>query len=304
MRNVVLILAGVTLVGALSARCLFQKALHGPDASADETVPYERPSDPFPRAGKQRPVFTPRIQSASKGASMQNSGINDAEELKLILSEAKQAFGYSRLAGLKTGVVASGRVEGEPVSTPVRYSFVFGSRGRFVERLEGGLNAVFGYDGATTWALAWTRSSELKSLEASSARQLAAWVRSGHWLATPSPFEIRFDRPHSDGGQVALGIRGSGFKEALLYLDRATWLPTQLLVNTAAGMERWTFEEYAPVRGVQVARQVGHEGTGSADRFALTDVVIASAKAAELFEPLRFQAGRLNANEPPRNAPI
>lgn len=306
MRNVLLILGAASLAVALGTRCLYHPLKEDGDAAAEPSPSVSRDSDPFPQAGKQKPVFEPKVQAVEKGPRVASRGVGDAEELKVILGEVRNAAGYSRLAALKTGVVGNGRAQTDSVETavPVRYSFLFASKGRFVERLEGGLNAIFGHDGTTTWALSWSRTQELQSLDASSSGQLAAWVRSGHWLASPPPFKLSIDAARGDQSQAAIRIDGAGFREALLLVDRKTWLPTALLITTNDAVERWKFEDYADVGGILVARLIEHDGIGRASRFELTDLAISTRSASELFEPLRFQANRFKNSEPTApNAP-
>jgi hypothetical protein len=305
MRKVVLVL-GATLATAVAIRLLYCPLKETAPMVAEAPPPASTPSDPFPRAGKQRPVFSPKLQGLRPAPVPASPGVGDEEELKAVLGEARQAAGYARLAALKTGVVASGEAKTDHVETaaPVRYSFLFASKGRFVERLEGGLNAIFGHDGTTTWALSWSRTQQLQSLEASSSGQLAAWVRSGYWLDSPPPYKLSIAPGEGDPSHVAIKIEGSGIQKAHLFVDRLTWLPTTLVVTFNDAVERWTFEDYAVVEGIRVARRVEHNGMGKVGRYELTDVAIGKRSAAEMFEPLRFQAGRFkNSESTPANAP-
>ncbi len=299
MRNAVWILLASTVVIAFAAREVLQRPAVSRVESEAESLDalVDEPTKPS--------AFHPVLRSTGKALTIKQR-LGAAEELALILQDARAAIGYSRLKGLKTGVVGNGSAQSGSLQTaaPVQYSFLFASGGRFIERLHGDLNAIFGYDGKTAWTLSWSRSPELESLNTSGAGQLAAWVRSGHWLASPAPFKLSLDLAQSDANRTAIRMQGAGFRGALLYLDRKTNLPKQLLVHSSEGVDRWQFEDYAVVEGVRVARRVEHDGAGNSSRFRMTELAISTRSAAELFEPLRFQAGRFKNLEPSSaNAP-
>ena len=149
-------------------------------------------------------------------------------------------------------------------------------RGAFVDRFQGRVSTVVGFDGETGWGLDMSGMPRTLDLDEVDTPRLVFAVLSGHWLDQGS-FEIELHPTRSDDGVVALllGLRGAAASATLL-LDRSTWLPKRL-ERPLVGWERtWDFDDYRTDSGVTLPRRLAHTQAG------LTDV--------DRFEVLTMQA--------------
>ena len=234
-------------------------------------------SEPITRFGVSRTLHSDAIRrtvAALVAALTVSAALGDASELdpKTVLTHVRDATGYAQLDRLDNGVLLTGKTK--HYGDDGAYSLLFNPDGRFVEKIEARLDSTIGFDGREGWCVDWSSlpsTLELEDLEMALAPQ---WVHTGRWLAENGPFAITVNVEETTTRNAVLDMRlGSSALTWKLVVDRESWLPTELSLDSKGGTDRWTFADYREFEDVTLARRVAHEdGAGKTDSVEITEV--------------------------------
>jgi predicted aspartyl protease len=141
--------------------------------------------------------------------------------------------------------------------------------GAFVDRFQGRVGTVVGFDGERGWGLDMSGMPMALDLDEIETPRLVFAIVSGRWL-DEGAFDAQIEPARSDDRFVALrlGLRG-GAERAVLLLERTTWLPHRL-ERPMVGWERtWHFDDYRPDSGITLPRRLTRTqgGLTEVDRF-------------------------------------
>jgi hypothetical protein len=162
-----------------------------------------------------------------------------------VLDSVRAAVGYRSLAALPNGFsITESPSDGAPPRT-----LLFGTRRGELRNGE-----EFGFDGYYAWQHDGRRDAAVPSpLRQREKAAFPLWVRSHWWLNPKSGIAIKVVAAETDSRTVALSLsRKDGLIAATLYIDRATWLPSRLVVPYERGPFTATYRDYRRVRGLNL----------------------------------------------------
>jgi hypothetical protein len=162
--------------------------------------------------------------------------------VRQVLANVRKAIGYDRLKGLKRGFMLE-EYSGDHVDDPT--TMWFGTNGEYRQATKAADDRPLGYDGKFGWQI------DRNGLPAPLPQRLRekilipAWVRGGWWLNERAPFVFSPLPSETNEKQVALNMRlEGGLVGAKIILDRATWLPSTLVVEYERGPYTLALKDY------------------------------------------------------------
>ena len=185
------------------------------------------------------------LSRANSGASLQTTKPQAASELTVqqVLANVRKAIGYDRLKGLKRGFVLE-EYSGQMIDAPAyRY---FGTGGEYREGTKSADDSrPLGYDGKFGWQLDRAGLPAPMPQRLREKLLIPAWVRGGWWLNDRAPFVFSLLPEETNDKQVTLSMRlKNGLVGSKIILDRATWLPSTLVVEYERGPYTMAFKDY------------------------------------------------------------
>ncbi|HEV2705356.1 MAG TPA: aspartyl protease family protein [Pyrinomonadaceae bacterium] len=200
------------------------------------------------------------------------------------LARVRAAVGYERLRGHTNGVVAEGTTRFRGLDS--NFTFLFAPDGRFRSDIEGPLGVISGFDGATGWQVDWSGMPHVLELEDLEVTQFHAWIHTGRWLAEDGPFAVSLVAEKTDDKQVALKLaRKKGVLEALLFVDRATWLP-KTVTREEGGGEVMELSDYREALGFRLPHRLTRAVGGVTSIYEIRTVAAAKHDSRRRFEPM------------------
>ncbi len=188
--------------------------------------------------------------------------------LSEILERARAAVGWAKLRALEQHVVLSGPSDRYGVAG--RVTLTFSTHGEFVDRFEGGIGTTAAFDGRVGWGLDMSGMPMPLDLDDLETPRTVYGVLSGRWLDEDGSFHVELDPSRADDRCVGLRIRiKDGVMDALLLLDRATWLPARLERRFVGWERSWEFVDHRTEGGFTLPRKLicSQEGLAEIDRF-------------------------------------
>jgi hypothetical protein len=166
-----------------------------------------------------------------------------------ILANVRAAIGR----GAEGGAV---RVHGSMSyqGTDAHYELIYDGRGRFLQRIEGPVPEVHGYDGETAWERDWNDSPrvlEFGDLDRSIV-ETALWT--GRWTEP----EVGLVFEGVEGGSALDFHTAGGLLAGRIELDRATWLPARATWNRGGGEHSLELSGWRDHDGLRVPAVILH----------------------------------------------
>lgn len=203
-----------------------------------------------------------------------------ASDLAQILEQVRKANGYSTWAASGEQLSFTGTAQFRGVEASTEQTFA--PDGSYRHVLDGPFASTVTWNGSE--GMFQERRGPVQTLVGSELGEasLACWVHSGYWAAEGAPIS-RVLKSETDGTVVlTLGVIGSAV-QADLTLDSATWLPTQMVRESAGGDVIHTFADYKVIGGVTLAGRVSGSQAGVEGFLAVSEVTMLKAKTSEIF---------------------
>lgn len=206
------------------------------------------------------------------------------EDVGEVLRKARAAVGHAKLDGGRTyfleGTARRYELDG-------RYRLWFTAAGQFERRIDSKAGEVISFDGKTCWSQDRSGCPRIIDLGELESAQTLHWVQTGRWLAENGPVTVALAEKQSADGPLLLSLRLKGGVVGLeLSLDRATYLPVALERRARSISEKWTFEKYKEVLGVQFAQRITQMRAGMTDVFEVSAAGAAPAGQVRPFEAM------------------
>jgi hypothetical protein len=177
-----------------------------------------------------------------------------------VLSEVRRAVGYDRLKGLRRGLLLE---EADTGGSGGRLLWM-GPAGRFRQEALPSDARPFGFDGRFAWQVDRTGLAAPVPQRLREKLLIPAWVRSGWWLDERAPLLLAIIPEESNEREAALSLRFErGLVGAKIFVDRATWLPSRLVVEYERGPFTMTLRDYAETSGFRLPRRITVNYRGS-----------------------------------------
>ena len=151
-----------------------------------------------------------------------------AQDVEEILARTREAVGWSAFQAGGSAMHLSGELDYQ--GTKSHYDLVFDGRGRFLDRIEGPVPQVGGFDGETAWRRDWNGLPQVLEFGDRDAVlfEIARW--SGAWLDEESGLTFELDMYDDDSVELSFQT-DDGLIAGTLELNRENSLPV-----------RWTWE--------------------------------------------------------------
>ena len=207
-------------------------------------------------------------------ASSQNVQHRPASELTAtnVISSVRKAIKYGELRKLRRGfIVEEVETSSAREAQSVRV-LMLGTHGEFREEVKPSNNRPLGFDGNYGWQVDRTGIATPLPQRLREKLLIPAWIRSGWWLNENAPLVFAILPDETNDKQVALSMRiKRGLVGAKVFVDRATWLPTTLIVEYERGPYRVIFKDYQETLGFRFPRHivVNYRGSDSEYRTKL-----------------------------------
>lgn len=204
-----------------------------------------------------------------------------------VRAAVRSAVGYERLRSLGNGfeIVETDSAGRDTVV------YRFGLEGELM-RLQGGEpSADLGFDGRFAWQVTARSQGVADPLSQRNREKLLTplWVCGDWWLDERAPFDFATVDSLSDASRVALSLRApGGLVGSTLFVDRATSLPAELVVEYERGPNRIVYGDWRSVLGFRVPFRVmaTYAGSTSSRRVVAVRPLAEPARRAFAVPPL------------------
>jgi hypothetical protein len=174
-----------------------------------------------------------------------------------VLSKVRKAIRYERIKGLKRGLVIEEFEAASEADTVRGRILLLGSNGEFREEAKPSNNRPFGYDGRFGWQVDRTGFPTPLPQRLREKLLIPAWVRSGWWLNEAAPLIFAILPEETNDKLIALSLKlERGLVGAKIFIDRASWLPSALVVEYERGPYTMTFKDYQETLGFLAPQRV------------------------------------------------
>ncbi|HEX4613206.1 MAG TPA: hypothetical protein VH092_33780, partial [Urbifossiella sp.] len=207
-----------------------------------------------------------------------------AEEVR---TRVRAAVGYDAFCKLEHGVVLTGKAES--FGLPGTFTLRLHPDGRYLRVVESPTGEATGYDGKARWARQFANPALPADLDEARMLALHHAILGHRWLAPDGGYAAVIDPAEHRAYRPCVLVRhpdAPGFA-ARVYVDPATWLPSQYTV-VAAGRGESVVElaDYRDVGGAKVAGKIGIGRFSGGAEFAAAAATAAPAPAgADPFAP-------------------
>lgn len=175
-----------------------------------------------------------------------------------VLARVRESVRYGALAGMETGLTASGSAS--YLGTEAEYALLFHADGRVLSRVSGPLARTEGYDGRTAWETDENGLTRPLLLGDRDAMLLTSWFMTGAWLHGDAPLEFTVDEGASDDRSVALTFELTGSPlSGTVRVRRDTWRPESLTFEAPPSTQTVTILEWDEHAGVPLPARCTHE---------------------------------------------
>jgi hypothetical protein len=208
--------------------------------------------------------------------------VNNPAVAKLI-DNVRRAVSYNNIRKLKYGFT----VEEFPLEASNTNGFVytFGNDGRLRREGTGQNRNPFVFDGKDGWSV--DPRAEITVANSQSGREkllFPTWIRSGWWLDKNAPLAMSILPNESDEKNIAIAMKFTGgLVGAKLFVNRATWLPSRLVVEYSAGPYTVELSDYQETLGFRYPRQIKTNYRNSDSFYKVKSVSANSADKRNLF---------------------
>ncbi len=203
-----------------------------------------------------------------------------AGDLAQVLEQVRKASGYTTWAASGEQLTLSGTAQFRGVQSSLEQTFA--PDGSYRHVLDGPFSSTVTWNGSK--GLFQERRGPVQALrgEELGESSLAYWVHCGYWAAEDAPLTRVLKSETDDTVVLTVGVTGT-MVQADLSLDRATWLPTEMVRESAGGSVLHTFGEYETTGGITIARKVMDTLAGVEGRFAVSGVTLRKAESTGIF---------------------
>ncbi|MGA9998396.1 MAG: retropepsin-like aspartic protease [Pyrinomonadaceae bacterium] len=216
---------------------------------------------------------------AQESKSKSNENVSVAK----VLENMRKAVGYNRIKNLKRGFVIEEVADVPDASGGT--TRMYGSAGEFREQAGGKDARPFGFDGRYGWSIDRTGFPTPMPQRLREKLLIPAWVRSGWWLSVDAPLAISLLPDETTDARVALSLRfRHGLVGAKLFVDRATWLPAQLVVEYERGPYTLELKDYGESLGFRFPQRTTVNYRGSTDSFKIKSIAEIPASQSDAFK--------------------
>lgn len=247
-----------------------------------------------PLRARQRPLLIAAIgllllfSRAYPGANWHATAQRPASELSAaqVLSNVREAIGYSRLKRLKPGFMLEETSAAHEAEARIEW---FGPNGEFRQESKPTDGRPLGFDGKFGWQVDRTGLPAPMPQRLREKLLIPAWVRSGWWLSETAPFVFNLLPAETNDKQVALSMKlRHGLVGAKIFVDRATWLPSVLVVEYERGPYTVVMKDYQETLGFRSPRSltVNYRGNDSEYRVKSIELIPKAGSAAFAVPPL------------------
>ncbi len=199
-------------------------------------------------------IFTLFFGCKSAYAQFQTTKTTDTLTVPQIVANVGKAVGYDRIKKLKRGFAVE-EIRDSADSSNIAIK-MFGLNGEVRQESKLQDTNTFVFDGKELWMInRVTASSRNGSPYPVNQKQLEKlvlpwWIQGGWWLDENAPLYIAVLPAESNEIRVALSVKfKNGVVSSKLFVDRATWLPTALVVEQAKGPYTLEFKDYQKTLG-------------------------------------------------------
>src|SRR6266404_3590355 len=190
-----------------------------------------------------------------------------------LVGNVRKSIGYDQVKKLKSGFT----VEETLTESKNKGSFVylFGPNGE-LRRQASTLNPnAFVFDGKDGWLID-SRTGWPSPPFGQRAREkllFPMWVRNNWWLNQTAPLRLSLLPEESNDKRVAISMKfRDGLVEAKLFVDRATWLPTTLVVEYESGPYTVEMKDYQETLGFLYPHQFAINYRGSTGNYKVSSI--------------------------------
>jgi hypothetical protein len=215
-------------------------------------------------------VFAPATSAMQATAD----AVVASADLDKVLEHARTAARRDAWSALEHGLRLGGTTD--LAGMDADFELFFAPDGRYRYDMDGGMARTVAFDG---------RDVALRERAGPTVHQLlgdregwhySEWIHSGYWLEDACPIRTEVLRMTEDAASVALMLPDSTVP-AMLVLDRETWLPRELRMETLGTEAVLSFSEYELVEGIPIAHKVVSSAAGQVNELRVLDARPASA---------------------------
>lgn len=220
------------------------------------------------------------------GTHLRKPKPRDADNLTFarVVSNVRNSVGYDNLKKLKRGfVVEEGLADSNPSNG---FVYMFGSNGEIRRRAMSQNPNPFIFDGKDGWLIDRVSGEPTPPIPQRLREKLLfpLWVRSGHWLDEKAPLVMSILPNESDDKRVALSMKfKDGLVDGKLFVDRATWLPTTLVVGYEAGPYTVELKDYQEAFGFRYTHQIAISYRGTTGNYKVKSITEISPADGNVF---------------------
>jgi len=183
------------------------------------------------------------------------------------LQKVRQAVGFDALRQQTDDLLAEGLVE--HLGMKGEFRVLFSPIGEFLQTIDAHGTHNVGFDGKSTWERAFSRPPKMLDFGAAEAERAFVAVRTHHWLAADSPYQVTLADRQNDG-ELALQIaRPDDLIPTEIAVDRKSWLPIRASRPWLFGDAVWEFSDYADFLGTKWPRTSQLREGQALDRYDL-----------------------------------
>ncbi len=205
------------------------------------------------------------------------------------LQKIRQAVDFDALKHQSGDLLAEGTVD--HLGMKGEFRILFSPSGEFLQTIEAHGTHNIGFDGKATWERAFSRPTKLLDFGAAEAQQAFIAIRTHHWLAPESPYQVTLATEQKDG-ELALQISKPGdLIPTRVAVDRTSWLPIRASRLWLFGEAEWRFSDYAEFLGTKWPRISRFREGQALDVYDLKTIRAVPREERESFSPDSEVAG-------------
>lgn len=173
-------------------------------------------------------------------------------EAEAVRDKVRAAVGYDAFRKMEHGVVIEGVADGE--GNPGRFSYRVHPDGRFAVAINRRAGGSYGFDGTTRWSRTFTNPALPAELDEAASLRLRDGLLAHRWVDPKAGFTVATDPRESRAYRPCLVVRHPDALgvTAQVYIDPATWLPTQFTLTDSRGDEVIEVTDWRGAGGMKV----------------------------------------------------